>query len=304
MSQELAVNARLPIGIQTQTQSLLNEARMVVILTDEGYADAAEIVNKIKAVAVQLEQDRVLLKAPFLAATRQLDDYFRGPVQVCESAIKIVKSAMLAYDDKKRIEREAREREQAAERKRLEEEVRAKARAEQEAREAAERARLAEETRRREAAEAEARRAREAEEAAQAQARGDQEAAQAAEKRAQLAEAEAAQAKEQARLDREAAIEARRKQLQAERANLAAQEEAAKPIARSEAPVKVSGVSRKTAWRYRIVKPLGIPDSYLIPDEAKIQAAVDRLKDMAQETLGDWIEVYPEEQLAIGRARK
>jgi DNA repair exonuclease SbcCD ATPase subunit len=304
MSESLKAAAELPAAIVSQGSALLERAKSVVIQSDDDYVSAANFVNDIKATEKRIDEDRVRLKAPFLAGVRQIDDYFRAPLAACAEAVKSIKRTMLAYDERKRREREEAERQAAAERRRLEEEAQAKARAEEQARQAAERARLAEETRRREAAEAEARRAREAEEAANAKARGDQEAAEAAERRAKQAEEDAAKAREQSRIDREAAIAAKRQQLAAERAHAQAQEEAAKPIAVTPEPPKVAGVARKRVWKYRIVKRLAVPDSYLIPDEAKIQAAVDRLKDMAQEALGDWIEVYSEEALAVGKVRK
>jgi chromosome segregation ATPase len=276
----------------------------VVIDTDVDYAKAADFINDVKAMERRLDEDRVRLKAPFLAGTRQIDEYFRRPLQACTEAVKAVKSVMVAYDQKKARERAEEERRQAEERRRLEAEARERARAEQEAREAAERARLDAERQKREAAEAEARRAKEAQEAAEAKARGDQEAAQAAERRAKQAEDDARRAKEQAAQEREKAIEARRLQLRAEAAAQEAQAEAAKPAPAAVEPIKVAGVARKTAWKFRIKSRTNVPDAYLCPDEAKIQAVVDRLKEMAQESLGDWIEIYPEESLAIGRGRK
>lgn len=299
----LTAAAALPSGIQREAQELLDRAKSVAIVDDAGYIQAKDFIDDIKAQEARLDADRVLLKAPFLAGTRRIDGYFGNPIKLCREAVDTVKRAMLHYDHKKRIEREEAERKAAEERRRLELAAQARAKAEREAAEAAERARLAEERQRREAAEAEARRAREAQEAAEAAARGDREAAAAADARAKQAEREATAAKEQARLDREKAIEARRLQLRAEREAAAAQDEAEKPREVAPEPVKVAGVSRKVAWKWRLVPNVAVPSAYLAPDEAKITAAVERLKDLAQETLGGWIEVYSEDSLAVGKGR-
>jgi DNA repair exonuclease SbcCD ATPase subunit len=299
---ELSAAAQLPAVIVSQASAIVERSRAVVIATDEDYGKAADFINDIKAAGKKLDEDRVALKADFLAGCKRIDDYFRAPIQACEDAVKAVKAVMLTYDERKRREAEAERRRQEAERLRLEAEARERAQAEQAAREAAERARLDAERQKREAAEAEARSARQAQEAAEAKARGDQEAAQAAERRAAEAEADAERAREQARQDREKAIEARRLQLRAEAYTQEAQAQAAKPVEVAPEPVKVSGVSRKKVWKFRIAGP--VPTIYMKVDEEKIQSVVDRLKDMAQEQMGNWIEVYSEDVLAVGRGRK
>lgn len=304
MSEALSAIAQLPPDVVAEGSNLVARAKSVTILSDGDYVKAVEFINYVKGVEKRLDEDRVRLKAPFLAGTRQIDSYFAGPIGACVTAVKEVKTVMLAYDDRKRKEAEELARQAAAEQRRLAQEAQARAAAEAEARRQAQEAALAQERAARESAEASERAERARREAAEAQAAGVARGKEEAEARAKAAEEDAARAKAQAAQDREAAIEARRKQLRAEAQAQQAAEAAQAPVEAAPEPVKAAGVARKTVWKYRIKSRTNVPDSYLMPDEAKIQEVVDRLKDMAQESLGDWIEVYSEQVLAVGRGRQ
>lgn len=268
----LEAHGMLPATIIRDAEAVYTRAINLRIATAEDYQEAASIAADIAESAKSLDKDREELKADFLKGCRKIDDYFRGPIARRKEAVQKIKDAMIAYDKRQaeirrlaqeQEDRERREREAAA--KKLQDEAEAKLKAEQEAAQEAERAKAAG--------------------------------------------------------DREAAIEATRRQLRAEEAaktTVAAAQEAAKAVEAprpwvSPTPLKVAGVARKTVWKWRLKNPGKdlqsmlednlIPLKYLMLDEEKIQRAVDRLKDMAQETLGDWIEVYDEAALAIGKGR-
>ena len=319
----LMASATLPSDIQAVAERVYRQAVAVKIQSDADYSAAAKLAADISQSIKSIDADRVRLKAPFLAGTRQIDDYFRGPIGRREEAIRAIKGAMLDWDEQKRREAEAErqrlaaeERAREVEARRKEKEAQERLRAEETARRQAAEAAEAQERAKREAAEAEARRARQAQEAAEAKARGDQEAAQAAEARAKQAEVEAENAKRQAAADREAAIEARRKQLAAERQTQEAAEAAAKAseaareatTAAAAGPAglaKVDGVARRRVWKFRLKVPLDkVPQRYLCLDTDKVQDVVDRLKELAAETLGDCFEVYYEDELAVGKGRR
>lgn len=308
--------------IDKQVAPYVAKANGVSIASDADYVTAVDYINELKAEHSRLDKERIKTKKPFLDGCNELDAMYRGPLALLDSSVKVVKATMVKYDERKRLEREAEERRLIAERRkatleaeRLEREAQARLRAEEDARRETQRLADAEARRKVEAAEAEARREREARESAEAKARGDQQAAAASEARAKQAEEDARKAKEQGRLDREAAIEARRKQLKAEAAtqaaveNMSAGNKAASmaTAAALEAPKEletVSGVSRKRVWKYRLKAPIEqVPMMYHTVDHEVVQAAVDRLKDMAQATLGDWLEVYFKDDLAVGKKR-
>ena len=322
-STAMMATATLPTDVQARAEGLYRQAVAIRVSSDVDYELAAGFVADIKAAFEQLDKDRVRLKKPFLDGTRGIDDYFRTPIARGEEAIRKVKDAMIEWDKQKRIAQELEERRLAevkrkadAEAREREKAAQERIRAEEQAKREAAEAREREERSKREAAEATERRERARREAAEAQAKGIEEAAKAAEKRAQAAEEEAAKAREQSRLDREAAIEARRRQLKAEDQTAAAV--ATMDTAQAEAQAagtaaaigpdelhKVSGVARKRVWKFRLVTPIDkVPMRYHCLDTDKVQEVVDRLKDLAGETLGECFEVYFEDELAVGRGRK
>ncbi len=306
----LEARGLLRAGLRETARKILDAAKTVSIHADDGYEAAARFCSDTSAVIKDFEADRVKTKAPFLAVTQGIDAYYGEAIRVAGEAVRIVKDCMLDYDARKKREREAEERLKVAERRRLEDEARTRLQAEEEARRQAQEAADKEARAKLEAAQAAERREREARLAAEAKSRGDAAAAEAAEKRAQLAEAQANQAKAQAQADRAAAIEARRKMLRAEAATNTAVEASTQipPTAPAE-PVKVSGVARKTIWKWRLREGKvqnDVPRQWLILDAAAIQAVIEKLKDkaLAETLLGDCFEVYSEQDLSIGKGKK
>jgi hypothetical protein len=318
--------ARADLSVVTvgvaQAHAVMQRVISITIASDADYSLAATFASDISAMSKSLDKDRVALKADFLAGCKRIDGYFKTPIDTLDTAFKRVKKVMVAYDDSKRLAREAEERRltdqrgaAALEAKRLEEAAAQRIRAEEDARREARAAVDAEARRKVEAAEANARAAREAQAAAEATARGDKAAAFAANARAAQAEVDAAVAKTQAAADREAAIEARRKQLKAEAATKAAvetmeagnQAASVATAAALEGPKElatVGGVARKRVWKFRMKVPLDqVPIRYHCLDSDTVQAVVDRLKDLASDTLGEWFEVTFEDVLAVGKKK-
>ena len=120
--------------------------------------------------------------------------------------------------------------------------------------------------------------------------------------------AEAARAAQMAQAagDREKAIQAERDRLRAEKEVSAKQAEAEKPPVEQTlvpAQVKVEGVARKVSWKWKLKEGMPVPAQYMTVDTDKINAAVTRMKDLAAEAF-PWLEVWPEDQLAIGGRKK
>lgn len=289
----LTVVVTLPTLLEHGANVLVQRAKSIVIATDQDYVQAGDFAREVKARWDATEAERVKLKAPALEMGKTVDNHFRGPLAMLDSAFKETKRLMGVYDTKKRQEQEAEERRLTEERRKAtleaearEREAQKRMQAEEEARREAQRAADAEARRRVEAAEAEARGARE----------------------------DAKRALAEAAAEREKAIEARRAQLRAEaqtreavismeEGTKAAGEATAAALAVRKEPVKAEGVARRTVWRFRLKNIDSIPRRYLKLDEEKLQRDIDRMKDAAQELLGDWVEVYAEEALIIGKGR-
>lgn len=157
-------------GLTTRAQAVLDFIATFEIADNEAFGLAAEELQQIKSRMKTLEAQRTSITGPLNAATKAVNDLFRGPTNLLERAESTLKSKMLGYQTK--VEAEA-----AAERRRAE------AAAE------AERRRLEQE-----AAEHRAAAAAQAEAAAAAQAAGDAQGAVLAQAAAQRAQDQAAAA--------------------------------------------------------------------------------------------------------------
>ncbi len=73
----------------------------------------------------------------------------------------------------------------------------------------------------------------------------------------------------------------------------------AAPVIIPDARPKVSGLTRRKSWKYRIIDDAKIPREYLIADDSKLRAAAREMKENAKIP---GIEVYAEESIASGRA--
>lgn len=332
---ELSASAKLPTLIERATEALLVKAKGMTIATDEDYIKAGEFGLAAKAERERLEAERVDMKEDFLRGGQKVDAHYRGPLATLDTAIKQVKAYMTAYNEKKRIAAAAAQKvlddqraAAAAEAKRLEEAALEKIRAEELARVAAAEAQAEEERKKREAAEADARRADEERQAAEARAAGDRVAAEAADQRARNATAEADEARNVAAQERERAIEAKRQQLRAERETAAAVKtmetataaaSAATATALAKTETRVAGANDRITilWKWRLKLPEGgdvqsmiedarIHASWLMLDEEKIQACLNRVKDkkLAQQLLGPSFEIWTEESIALKKGSK
>lgn len=323
---ELEAKATLPTASEADANRVLARASGLTIDSDEDYVIAADFANDCKSAGEAEDATRVKLKKKFLDGCRDIDEYFRGPIALYDKAFKAVKAHMNAYDARKaeaaRVEQQRKDAERRAaeaEQQRLEQETANRIAAEQEARRQAQATADAEARARTEAAEAEARRQTALREAAEAKSRDDHAAANAANQRAIIAEDNARQATERAKTEREAAIEARRKQLKAEAQTAAAvqtmdagaqavTQATAAALEERAAPVKVSGVARKTLWKWKLkdgAKLADVPRKLLIIDKEYVQSVVDKVKDkgLAEELLGSCFEVWSEADLAVGKKR-
>lgn len=71
------------------------------ISSDDEYGEAAEELQAIKAKAKALEERRMSITRPLDAAKKAVMDLFRGPSEALAEGEKIIKNAMIAWDDKK-----------------------------------------------------------------------------------------------------------------------------------------------------------------------------------------------------------
>lgn len=316
---QLSAAAKLPGLIERATEAILTKAKSITIATDEDYVKAGEFGAEAKRDLERVEAERVEMKQDFLRGGKRVDDHYRAPLANLTKAIEQVKAYMGVYNaekrrlaaiEQKRIDDERAAR--AAEAKRLEDAALAKIREEEQARLRAAEAQAEEERKRREAAEAETRRAVEAQQAADARAAGDRVAAEAADKRAAQAEEEAKSAQADAATERAKALEAKRAELRAKRETAAAVQSmdtanaAATAAIVPAATARVAGANDRITvkWKFRNVAVSRIPTRYLTLDKELLQMDIDRMKDSAQGILGDWVEVYSEEAIALKKGSK
>ena len=99
------------------------EAVHVEVTTPDQYLSAGDVLKQVKARGKALEELRVKLTAPILAAKKNIDEMFRNPIARLSLAEGQIKSAMVFYD--REVQRKADE-----ERRRLQAEADAKAEAE------------------------------------------------------------------------------------------------------------------------------------------------------------------------------
>ncbi len=133
----------------TQARRMLADAQDYTIDSPELYEAAAEDLQRVKALAKQVEDTRVSITGPLHQAKVAVDNLFKGPTQFLQQAEQTLKRAMLTWsEEQERIRREAARRAEEARRAEA-------ARLEAERRQREEEARRADEEARRLAAEAE-----------------------------------------------------------------------------------------------------------------------------------------------------
>ncbi|HEY9874609.1 MAG TPA: hypothetical protein V6D12_14310 [Candidatus Obscuribacterales bacterium] len=99
-----------------ETETMLSDARLVVIKNQEQYNAAVETLKIIKAKAKDLEIERKRITTPLDAAKSAIMDLFRKPTEYLAEAEKIVKTACVAYtteQERIRLEQERKLQEEA-----------------------------------------------------------------------------------------------------------------------------------------------------------------------------------------------
>lgn len=190
-----------------------------VIVNDQVYTDAADVVKAMKVLKSTLDAGRKAEKEPFLARGKLVDAFFGKPIDLLDGVIKGIGARISAYQQKKEDEaRRAREEEARKQREEAEARQRAAEEAERRRLEAEAATRKAEEERQR--AEDARRAAAENERRAKAEADAAEERAKQAERERKEAERRAAEAKKQREDDEARSAEA------AERERIATQQAA------------------------------------------------------------------------------
>lgn len=113
-----------PAGLTNKAQNVLSFVQAYEINDDESYGFAAEELTSIKTRLNQLEKQRTAITGPLNAATKAVNDLFRGPTALLTTAESGIKSKMLGWQAKVEAaaaeERRKAEAAAAAERQRLE----------------------------------------------------------------------------------------------------------------------------------------------------------------------------------------
>lgn len=90
-----------------KTDVIVSEAEAFKIVTPLQYADAGEVLKRIKAHAKQLEDTETGITRPINAGLKALRELFRGPRDRATHAENLVKRQMMAFnDEQERIRRE------------------------------------------------------------------------------------------------------------------------------------------------------------------------------------------------------
>lgn len=107
-----------------ESETILANAKKIVITTQPTYLESDTILKRIKAKLSELEEQRKKITGPLDAAKKAVMDLFRGPADFLKEAEDIIKTAQLTYLDdqeRKRVEEEARLRKIADEDRRKKE---------------------------------------------------------------------------------------------------------------------------------------------------------------------------------------
>lgn len=103
------------------TANIVAEAEAFQVVTPQQYADAGEVLKRIKGHQKKLEDTEMSMTRPINAGLKMIRDFFRSPRESAARAEGIVKRSMLAYSqEQERLRRE--EQLKAEERARKEQE--------------------------------------------------------------------------------------------------------------------------------------------------------------------------------------
>lgn len=114
-------------GLTSRAQAVVDFIATFEITDNEGFGLAAEELQQIKARMKKLDEQRTAITGPLNAATKAVNELFRGPTDLLVNAEQALKSKMLGWQRK--VEAEAAEARRVAEaaaeaeRRRLEEEA-------------------------------------------------------------------------------------------------------------------------------------------------------------------------------------
>jgi len=97
------------LELVSEADSILAEAKNFTVENDRQYEMAGIDLKRIKDKQRELDQTRKSITRPLDAAKRQVMDFFRRPEAYLKDAERILKRAMLTYQDEK--QRKAREEE-------------------------------------------------------------------------------------------------------------------------------------------------------------------------------------------------
>lgn len=272
----IAISAiSLPTAVVVEADSHKAKSLSISIGGPADYEAAGTFYTDLREFRSTVDKQRLALTEECREAVEKVNAYFKAPIAMIDHAMAQVKRTMVAYDQKQREIAEAKRKAEEEERRRQE---------------------------------AEAKRIREE---AEAKVRA------AAEKQRQ-AEEEARKANLDAEAERTAKIEARKAQMRAEEEARVAKERADDLEAKARAtpmPVvadlpKTGGVSRKKVWKWKLKDNIGgenlktLPHWMICLNEDAVDARVKALKEHAAEMMGEWLEIWSEDDLAIGRGRK
>jgi hypothetical protein len=102
-------------ALVAESQQILSTAKEFKIATNVSYQLAGEELKKIKGAAKRLEDLRTSITKPMDAAKKAVMDLFRDPSDWLANAERVIKGAMVAYQEElQRQAREERERAEAA----------------------------------------------------------------------------------------------------------------------------------------------------------------------------------------------
>lgn len=104
-------------------QKILDQAKAFLIVSAEDYEQAARVRANIRAEYDAMEARRKKMKAPALAAGKEVDDLFQPPLTLLEKASETITSLMTTYDAEQRRIAQEKQRAAEAEAKRVREEA-------------------------------------------------------------------------------------------------------------------------------------------------------------------------------------
>ena len=103
LNQVITDLSNTPPELVTRASKLANCFTAVTIEDDEEYEIAADDLGDIKGYLNQVEAMRKEVKAPIVAAGKQIDAFFKTPLDFCKSAEIVLKEAVGIYLEKMEI---------------------------------------------------------------------------------------------------------------------------------------------------------------------------------------------------------